>query len=158
YAFLAHALLALHQATNDPGWRDQARKVLEQMKQRFSGNEAFYFTSSDAKDLIVRQKTGSDSPLPNRKAVAAIVALNLDQPDVARGVLSTFAQSLVHQAEGMSGMLQAALAFVRAHGPLEVAASAEQRKSDRPLSPQELAARVLQIAHKWRDRHILELR
>src|SRR5205823_6174176 len=55
-------------------------------------------------------------------------------------------------------MLQSAMLYVRAHGPLEVAASAAPKQSDRPLSPQELAARVLQLSHKWRDRNTLELR
>ncbi|HYO08696.1 MAG TPA: protein-disulfide reductase DsbD domain-containing protein, partial [Tepidisphaeraceae bacterium] len=79
----------------------------------------FYFTDRYASDLIVRQKTASDSPLPSGNAVAAIALLELGQPEPARRVLQAFASQLDRGAEGMSSMVEAALLYVRAHGPVD---------------------------------------
>ena len=43
------------------------------MEERFGDEHgAFYFTDKEARDLIVRQKVASDSPLPSGNAVAAM--------------------------------------------------------------------------------------
>ncbi len=39
----------------------------------------FYFSDASAKDLIIRQKSATDSPLPSGNAIAALVLLDLDQ-------------------------------------------------------------------------------
>ena len=54
----------------------------------------FYFTSADATDLIVRQKVGSDSPLPSGNAMAAMGLLELGNAAAARSTLAIFAQSM----------------------------------------------------------------
>jgi len=159
YAFLAHALLSLHEATNESTWRDHARTVFDEMRRKFAGDAGgFYFTGVGATDLIVRQMVGSDSPLPSGNGVAAMVALALNESDVARGTLATFVQQLLNQAEGMSAMLQAAMLYVNAQSSLAVTPSNEPGERDRPLSPQELASRILQVAHQWRDAQTLKIR
>jgi len=144
YAFLVQALLALHEARAESWWKDEAGLVAETMRARFEDRQhgAFYFTEENAKDLIVRQKTASDSPLPSGNAVAAMALQSLGKSQVARDVLNVFARQMVDQAEGMSSMVEAALLYVRQHGPIEVEPTAE---AQRPESPQEIAARVVAV-------------
>src|SRR5205085_2313199 len=102
YAFLVQALLALHDASGKMQWRDAASQVARVMIQKFGDGQAgLFFTASDAADLIVRQKTASDSPLPSGNAIAALTMLELDQPQIARQTIEAFASQLEQQAEGM---------------------------------------------------------
>jgi uncharacterized protein YyaL (SSP411 family) len=85
------------------------------MRDKFEDAErgGFYFTEGGAKDLIVRQKTASDSPLPSGNSVAAMVMLTLDEPESARRVLEVFAGQLDRGAEVKSSMVLAAGQYVR---------------------------------------------
>src|SRR5262249_45165624 len=81
YAFLAQALLQLEHSSGESRWRKAAAEIVAQVKTRFCDEfrGGFYFTDRDATDLIVRQKTASDSPLPSGNAIAAIVMLELEE-------------------------------------------------------------------------------
>ena len=151
YAFLAQALLTLHGASGEPRWRQAAIEIASQMQTRFADESrgGFYFTDRDASDLIVRQKTATDSPLPSGNAIAASVMLQLGKPELARGTLQLFAQQIEAHGEGMSAMVQAAMEYVQAHGPLIVEPMPET--PDRPLSPQELAESVVSLEARWID-------
>ncbi|WP_428937637.1 DUF255 domain-containing protein [Fontivita pretiosa] len=159
YAFLCQAMLALHDAGGDESWRDQARALAKGMQYRFGDEDrgGFYFTSRDAKDLIVRQKVATDSPLPSGNAVAAMVALELGDRDSAARTLSVFAQQLLQQVEAMSSMLEAAMLYVDQHGELTVEPTADAH-SRRPMSLHELAERVVTVDTAWRSPTELELR
>jgi uncharacterized protein YyaL (SSP411 family) len=155
YAFLAQALLALHEAGQNGHWHDAAEALALTMIGGFgdAGAGGFYFTERDAKDLIVRQKVASDSPLPSGNAVAAMVLLDLGRVEEVRNTLAVFAQSLENNAEGMSSMVQAAALYLRRAEPFTVSAAPEAGggagSADRPLSPQELAAGVVSVAARW---------
>ena len=73
YAFLANALIALHRATNDPKWLDEAKAITDKQIELFLDKRSggFYFTSSDHASLIVRTKNPIDSALPSGNSVAA---------------------------------------------------------------------------------------
>src|SRR5881398_800964 len=94
HAFLAHACLALHEATGDENWRHHARRLIETTKSKFLDPEfgGFYFSSVDQTDLIVRQKLAQDSPLPSGNAVAAMALAQLGDHDAARQTIAVFAQ------------------------------------------------------------------
>jgi uncharacterized protein YyaL (SSP411 family) len=79
YSFFILALLSLHDVTGDTSWRKSAEELTQQMIDRFNDplGGGFYFTDRSAADLIVRQKTASDSPLPSGNAIAATVAVKL---------------------------------------------------------------------------------
>jgi uncharacterized protein YyaL (SSP411 family) len=176
YSFLAQAMLELADATGDARWRREAEMIADAMQGRFGttglqplrgashgqndrGTGGFYFTSADAKDLIVRQMVGTDSPLPSGNAVAAMVMLDLGREDVARSTLATFAQQMQQQGEGMSAMVQAAMRHVQCHGEIRVEAGEQsQSEADRPLSPIELAHRVVGIGIAWHDPESLEVK
>jgi uncharacterized protein YyaL (SSP411 family) len=150
YAFFARALLALHAATGDDTWKVQARETIDVMKRKFLDRElgGFYFTPAEATDLIVRQKTASDSPLPSGNAVAAMCLLELGEPDIARQVLAVFAQSLEDQAEGMSSMVGVALEYLHHHEPFTVSTAGEA-DGDRPLTPDQLAKAAVELLAEW---------
>ncbi|HTL27787.1 MAG TPA: thioredoxin domain-containing protein, partial [Tepidisphaeraceae bacterium] len=86
YAYLAQALLALHEATDDAKWRDHANEIMNATRKRFGDMRrgAFYFSEEGSADLIVRQKVASDSPLPSGNATAAMALLELGDLDAAR--------------------------------------------------------------------------
>lgn len=152
YAFLAQALLAIHDATGDARWRERAKEIVEQMRKRFGDNVrgAFYFSEAGAGDLIVRQKVASDSPLPSGNAVAAIALLELGEMEMARKALAVFAEQLESNGEGMSSMVEAAMLYLRTGKPFTVSGG-EHAEQDRPLSPQEVAAGVVSARGDWID-------
>jgi uncharacterized protein YyaL (SSP411 family) len=159
YAFLAQALLALRDATGRDEWRDGADEIATLMRDRFrDAAGGFYFTDESAGDLIVRQMVASDNPLPSGNAVAAMVMQDLGQMDTTRQAVARFAAQLEANAEGMSSMLQAAMRYVARHGAIELEASAKREESDRPLSPPDMALRVVAARAGWHDPQLLELR
>ena len=147
YAFLVQALLGF----NEDRWKREAIELTRQMLDRFGDREGggFYFTQENAADLIVRQKTAQDSPLPSGNAIAVMALLDLDMQKEARGTAAAFAAQLERQAEAMSSMIQAALQYVRRHGPLTVSPGAGASAADRPLSPQQAARGIASAAAHW---------
>jgi uncharacterized protein YyaL (SSP411 family) len=151
HAFLAHACLALHDATGDADWKHHARRLMETAKVKFLDRElgGFYFTSIDATDLIVRQKMAQDSPLPSGNAVAAMALLELGEVETARQVLAVFAQALEDSAEGMSSMVQAALQYLAHYEPFTVSGGDAAADADRPASPDQLAKAAVELWAEW---------
>jgi uncharacterized protein YyaL (SSP411 family) len=143
YAFLSQALMAL-------GGEEYGARAIDlgrAMKQRFASDAGgFYFTDDRASDLPVRQMIGSDSPLPSGNAVAAMVLSEMGDYDGALGTITAFASQLESAAEQMSAMIEAAILYRRGRGDISISAGGE---SARPLSPRELAARILQMTASW---------
>jgi hypothetical protein len=157
YAYLAQALLALHDASADPRWRDAAEQIDRQMNARFLDRDrgGYYFTDRSALDLIIRQKTATDSPLPSGNAIAVNVMMSLGQDAIARDTLAVFAEQLSAHGEGMGAMVLAAMKYVDRHGALTVepAPTAMQR----PVTPQDLALSVVSVQARWEDARRLTL-
>jgi uncharacterized protein YyaL (SSP411 family) len=149
YSFFAQAVLALAKADDPQRWTGHARQIVSQMLARFGeadGTRGFFFTDAAATDLIVRQKTGSDSPLPSGNAVAAMVLSEIGREDAALGTIRTFTQAISAQGEAMSAMVQAALLLVQKSGAISVAAGAGP---DRPATPEQLAADAVATRADW---------
>jgi hypothetical protein len=159
YAFLAQALLSLNAASGDVSWRRQATEVVMAMVQRFSDEDGggFFFTGAGAADLVVRQKVGTDSPLPSGNAVAVMALLALGQADPARAGLAAFAQSMQQHGEGMSAMVQAVAIFLERHPPFRVSAEADDA-ANRPATPAAQAADVVEVSASWTSPTELEVR
>jgi uncharacterized protein YyaL (SSP411 family) len=154
YAFTIQALLAVADIPNaHRAWREEARNLATIMTERFGDPAAggFYFTDKTSTDLIIRQKTATDSPLPSGNAVAATVLLSLGRVEEARAVLAEFASAMEQGGEGMSSMVQAALLYLRAGGePFTVSAAPEDAGDvDRLTSPQQAAERVVRVGGDW---------
>ena len=155
YAFLAQALLDLANAGGGERYRDEARAVAAVMGARFGDPDAggFFYTAADAPDLIVRQKTAVDTPLPSGNAVAAMVMQDLGQPAVARDTLVTFAESLRSSGEGMSSLALAAHEYLRGNLPISVHPPATRPATttgpaSQP-SPVQQAADAVQLTADW---------
>jgi hypothetical protein len=161
YAFLAQALLALKLADKRGKWKELAIDVIEAMTQRFgdhSGAGGFYFTDYRSTELIVQQKTAGDSPLPSGNAAATMSLLTVGRVDEARQTIAAFAQQLQHKCEGMSALVEATLLYLRRGGErftvsagtaVEPSAKGEAISADRPLTPQQVAERVVRIGGDW---------
>jgi hypothetical protein len=110
-ASLAVALQELSVATGDRRWKQEADNVLDQLQRRFGDADrgGFFFTSSASHELIVRQKTATDSPLPAGNALAAVALLRAGRVDAARQTIEAFASLLHEQAGSTSALLEAAL-------------------------------------------------
>jgi uncharacterized protein YyaL (SSP411 family) len=160
YAFLAQALLALADASGERVWKQQAAAVALSMVEKFVDPErgGFFFTDKNATDLIVRQKTAQDSPLPSGNAVAAMALLELGQEKGALTTLAAFAQQMSDHGESMSSMVQAALMYVRRAGPFKVSSSPAAETDERPQTPQQIAAGIVRITPEWNSAAELHLK
>jgi uncharacterized protein YyaL (SSP411 family) len=153
YAALAQATLALHEAGAGDPWRPRTAELVRTMTDRFGDPEVggFYFTDRNATDLLVRQKTATDSPLPSGNAIAAMTLLALGDAEQARAVLAAFAQQMAQNGEGMPAMVEAALLYLRQGGePFVVSAAGDEgRDADRPAAPLRAAEDVVQVTATW---------
>jgi len=80
HAFLAEALLALYEATLETRWFVEARRLAENLGQRFRDEESggFFDTASDHEALIVRPRSFEDHPIPSGSSSAAYALLQLN--------------------------------------------------------------------------------
>ena len=159
YAFTVQALLAMHDAGVSGNWREGAEALSMVMRRKFHDDDrgGFYFTEQGARDLIVRQKVASDSPLPSGNAVAAMTELDLGHADVAQRTLAVFAGQLEQNGEGMSSMVQAALAYVRREDGFVVAPAPDDAAASPPASPEQVAAGVVAVRTSWASRTELHI-
>jgi len=158
YAFLIDGLLTLADVGAGTGYRTEAEALATIMRERFLDvrRGGFFFTASDARDILVRQKTATDSPLPSGNGVAASVLIRLGELDVAKNVLAAFASHLQRNGEGMSSLLNAGIDYLKIASPFIVAAK-PNADEDRPPSPQQTAANVVAIGGVWTSETQLEI-
>jgi uncharacterized protein YyaL (SSP411 family) len=73
YAFLAHGLIHLHQATDSQRWLDEAAALTTRQIELFSdaSGGGFFFTSNDHETLLARGKEVVDGAIPTGNSVAA---------------------------------------------------------------------------------------
>ena len=73
YAYLVHGLLALHDATDEKRWLDEAKALTDTMVKLFGDESAggFYYTSSDHEKLFARAKDQHDGAQPSGNSTAA---------------------------------------------------------------------------------------
>jgi uncharacterized protein YyaL (SSP411 family) len=116
YAHLCCGLVALGKAdaARAEYWTERGQEVAGEMMGRFVDLSAggFYFTAAEAKDMLVRQKTGGDSPLPSGNGAAAVAMVALGHSRAAQNVLTVFASQIASHAESMSTVLEAAVRLV----------------------------------------------
>ena len=79
YAFLIDGLLALHEATLELRWIQEARSLADAMIDLFwnEAEQAFYDTGHDHEELIIRPRDVFDNATPSGGAMAADVLLRL---------------------------------------------------------------------------------
>jgi len=125
YAFFSHGLLELYEATLDPRWLVEAKRLVEEMIRRFWDDEGggFFFRDKADEPLIVQPKELSDGATPSGNSIAALVLLKLgrltaDQTleSYGRRLLEGWSQT-VHRAPFASPQLLIAWDF--ALGPTQ---------------------------------------
>jgi uncharacterized protein YyaL (SSP411 family) len=123
YAYLAHGLLCLYDATHDARWLGEARTITDTMIQLFADKEAggFYFTSSDHEKLFARTKDQYDGAQPSGNSVAArnLVRLWTRTGDakyraLAEKTFKSFAIALKTNPTGSSAMASALALYLDA--------------------------------------------
>ena len=72
HASLGLALLALHEATLEPRWLEEALWCAEATLEHFWSEEdgAFYDTADDAEELVIRPRDATDDPSPSGSSLA----------------------------------------------------------------------------------------
>ena len=114
HAFLADALVRLHEATGEERWVHEARALVDTAVQRFHvPGEGWFDTAADADPLTVRPRTIDDNPIPAGQSTMARALLRLHA--------LTGESDLVELAEAIVAPLGAAVA----RSPLALASLAE---------------------------------
>jgi uncharacterized protein YyaL (SSP411 family) len=144
----AALILALIELDNPSG--SHISNLTDQLLKRFAAPAGgFYFTDRQADDLIVRQMVASDSPLPSGNAMAALALIKLNRPQPAGQTLIAFAESLRRQGEGMSALLQAALAWNRRFGPLQTRDSHQFPQPRKQVNPPSSQQEIVSMQAAW---------
>ncbi len=79
YTFVVWGLLELYEASYEVKYLDAALKLTRQMLERFEDKKegGMFFTSSDAEEVLLRQKEAQDGALPSGNSVAMLNILRL---------------------------------------------------------------------------------
>jgi uncharacterized protein len=148
HAALAEGLLALHQATAEARWLDEACGLLDVALERFAEHDgagaptgAFWDTADDAEALVSRPREITDGATPCGSSVltsALVTAAVLAGPEraeryrrVAEASLTTAGTLLGRHARFAGGWASAAEAARR--GPLQVAVVGSDETAREPL-------------------------
>ncbi|MGZ8672592.1 MAG: thioredoxin domain-containing protein, partial [Solirubrobacterales bacterium] len=116
HAYLLEALLDVYEATFEGRYYAAAREIADVMIERFSDSEngAFFTTSSDHEELIVRRKDLDDHPAPSGNSAAARGLLRLAAlsgevayEEQALGVLRLLAEPARGHPEALAYLLSA---------------------------------------------------
>jgi uncharacterized protein YyaL (SSP411 family) len=119
YAFLARALLDLHQATFDPAWLERALGLADAMIERFADREGGGFFESPAGDpaILVRMKDEFDGAELAGNSIATSVLVELaawtgrdDLAALARATIDSYTRRLAAHPSAMPRMLVAMIA------------------------------------------------
>ncbi len=118
YAYLIEALLDLHDATNDPDWIGEARKLADTMLSRFGdpAGGGFFYTTGDHDARIICSKnpnSGGNLPHPNGVAARALLTLGERTGDdrftrAGLATLDAFAFAVKEQPHAAGELLAAA--------------------------------------------------
>jgi uncharacterized protein len=78
HAFLVEALLTLYEATFETRWFTEARRLADEMIERYADPAGgFFTTSSDHEQLVTRPKDIQDHPIPSGNSSAAMALVRL---------------------------------------------------------------------------------
>jgi len=79
HAFGLEAMLTLYEATFDPRWFAEARRLADELLEHFldSENGGFFATADDHERLVARRKDLDDTPIPSGQSAAAFGLLRL---------------------------------------------------------------------------------
>ncbi|OGP14336.1 MAG: hypothetical protein A2052_09630 [Deltaproteobacteria bacterium GWA2_54_12] len=81
YALLGHALLSIHQSTDEEEWLEEAGRTAEKMVELFYDETSglFFDTGADQEKLFVRERDLFDNDVPSGNSAAAQLLLGLSR-------------------------------------------------------------------------------
>jgi uncharacterized protein YyaL (SSP411 family) len=125
YAFLADGLLALYEATFDPRWFSEARRLMDEAIRLFADEPdgGFFDTGTDQEELVSRPKEIMDNATPAGNSVAVSALLHLA---AFTGELSYRERAERYLLPIASRLVQHPQAFSYALGALDFAISASK--------------------------------
>ena len=121
YAFLAEAMLELHEATGRDRWLDEAGRLIRTLTEHHADKAAggFFFTSDDHEELLARSKSCFDAAIPSGNGVAARVLVRLaaltgedGHLEVARATFQAFGPFMQQAPQGTATLLEALAAYL----------------------------------------------
>lgn len=139
YAFFSYGLLELYEASGDPRYLAEARRLVANMLDRFwdAAGGGCFLSSHEEAPLIMRSKTLYDGATPSGNSIATLVLLRLgrltaDQALEARGrqALDAFAASVERAPFGYPQML---IAWDFSLGPVQEIVIAGHREDPRTI-------------------------
>ncbi len=138
YAFFVDGLIALHKATGDNRWLDEAKALTDKQIELFAdaNRGGFYFTSEDHEALIARTKGGADNVRPGGNTVTAgnllYLADQLDEPSYLDRTLSTLQANgrTFAVAPGALPRMAVVLRELAARGHIKQPAPPEDQQAD----------------------------
>lgn len=115
YAFLVHGLLALHDATGNRRWLDEATVLTDVTIHFFAADDGgFYYTPSDGEKLFARAKDIHDGAQPSGNSVTIRNMIELTKRtgnkayrDRANAALKSFATAIERSPTGTCGLVSA---------------------------------------------------
>ncbi|MHC4627075.1 MAG: thioredoxin domain-containing protein [Planctomycetota bacterium] len=112
YAFLIMGLIDLYEATFDPRWLIEAKKLSAEMIGLFADSEqgGFFLAGNDSDELIAHTKPSSDGAVPSGNSIAAMVLLKLGRLTMN----SDFSEQGSRVLEAFSGQLDKAPCYAPA--------------------------------------------
>jgi uncharacterized protein YyaL (SSP411 family) len=138
YAFLVDGLIALHQATGESRWLDEARRLTDQQIELFWDEQrgGFFFTANDHESLIARHKQLTDDAQPAGNSVAALnlfyLADALARPDYRQRGEQTVRIALSVMKQMPRAAPRMAVALAAALPPAEEDAESQQTGAQGP--------------------------
>ena len=116
YAFMILGLLDLYEATFDPKWLIEAKKLSTEMIGLFADSDdgGFFLAGKDSEKLIARTRPSSDGAIPSGNSIAAMALLKLGRLTMSQDfseqgdrVLEAFSAQLDRSPAYSSAMLGA---------------------------------------------------
>jgi uncharacterized protein YyaL (SSP411 family) len=153
YAFLIQGLLALHEATSEDRWLEEALKLQHEQDARLGDPAGGYFTAGEDPRLLLRSKAAHDGAMPSGNGIAVLNLVALAERTGSDGyaeraalALAAFSGAIAEQPLAHVTLVQAArrLALRRAE-PLAAPASAAPKRA-----PRDEAAAVVAVS-SWLD-------
>jgi uncharacterized protein len=141
YAYLIHGLLALHDATQEKKWLDEAKRLTDLVIQHYGepNRGGFYYTSNDHEKLFARVKDFSESVQPSSNGLSVLNLFALSSKtgdkkyrDLAEKTIKQLAMGFKMAPTGVSTLLQGLQIQVELEG---TAAPAKEGK--KPVRPTE---------------------
>ncbi len=122
YATMAHAALALRDATGEESYLGDAAQYLDLLETWHAGDDGTYrLAASDAADVLIRMRSGADEATPNPNGIAATALIRLyhltgEQRFIDRAdrLLEAFGPEAARNPVGHASLLSALA--LRTHG------------------------------------------